>query len=614
MRKIVVILLLIIFSFIGYSQNYSIWFDMPDTNTSVLPKAFPANTLFYVTSLKEMYISDTVLSSGTTLRYWYDLGHLFKFDFKDTTLWKRTEGHIYPKIITDSVGIGTATPSEPLEVNGDMKINDDYIYDNRISFGDAHNNLIIGKNAGTNITTEFGDVILGNNANNAANTRYVTATGYNCLKNNTSMYSTFYGALAAQTVDITTASTGFGFAVADSATTVNYFTGIGYAAARDAQVLDRTVLAGYAAGGHRDTIRYTVDLGHEADMGLKRGTSLNNVVIGMYAGRFSVNNSDNVYIGNQSVEYDSTGGNKNVVLGSWAFAETTPNCNVAIGYKSGYRNLGYTTTQDSCILIGNMSGAAIADTVNNLFVLANDSIPSHTLMRGIIDGKNSLKINTKTFEIYDVADDVTLMNFNGVKNVSIGYDAMGMPHPTAGGDIAIGYQALTSQNNGYYNIAIGYIAGSSITNGHDNVMIGKSAGALATSVYNNVAIGTSAGYRMGSYNVMIGYQAGLNESGSNKLYIDNSSTATPLIYGDFANDSLVINSKLKTQYFYQTQPTGSLTDGAPTAAEINAILGSAATAGAGYKVTVKDSDGSGLLYIIESDGTDWYYIVTTKAL
>jgi len=36
----------------------------------------------------------------------------------------------------------------------------------------------------------------------------------------------------------------------------------------------------------------------------------------------------------------------------------------------------------------------------------------------------------------------------------------------------------------------------------------------------------------------IGYQSGFNESGSNKLYIDNSNTTTPLIYGDFSKDSL----------------------------------------------------------------------------
>lgn len=63
--------------------------------------------------------------------------------------------------------------------------------------------------------------------------------------------------------------------------------------------------------------------------------------------------------------------------------------------------------------------------------------------------------------------------------------------------------------------------------------------------------------------------------------------------------------------------SGSLTDGAPTSAEITSIVGYAANnslTGKGYQVTIKDTDGSGLLYKVESDGTDWYYTVMTKAL
>jgi hypothetical protein len=39
----------------------------------------------------------------------------------------------------------------------------------------------------------------------------------------------------------------------------------------------------------------------------------------------------------------------------------------------------------------------------------------------------------------------------------------------------------------------------------------------------------------------LGYQAGYNETGSDKLYIDNSDTSQPLIYGDFSNNRVGIN-------------------------------------------------------------------------
>jgi hypothetical protein len=65
----------------------------------------------------------------------------------------------------------------------------------------------------------------------------------------------------------------------------------------------------------------------------------------------------------------------------------------------------------------------------------------------------------------------------------------------------------------------------------------------------------------------------------------------------------------------QRQLSGSLTDGIPTVSEINSITGlTPITAGAGYQRTIKDTTGTGRLYRIESDGTDWYYTLMTKAV
>jgi hypothetical protein len=65
----------------------------------------------------------------------------------------------------------------------------------------------------------------------------------------------------------------------------------------------------------------------------------------------------------------------------------------------------------------------------------------------------------------------------------------------------------------------------------------------------------------------------------------------------------------------QVQLTGSLTDGTPTDAEIDAVVGlTPAQVGAGWTVTILDSDGSALLYRVESDGTNWQYEPLTIAL
>ena len=44
--------------------------------------------------------------------------------------------------------------------------------------------------------------------------------------------------------------------------------------------------------------------------------------------------------------------------------------------------------------------------------------------------------------------------------------------------------------------------------------------------------------------VLLGYRAGKNETGSNKLYIENSDSATPLIAGDFSTNEVTINDSL----------------------------------------------------------------------
>jgi hypothetical protein len=84
----------------------------------------------------------------------------------------------------------------------------------------------------------------------------------------------------------------------------------------------------------------------------------------------------------------------------------------------------------------------------------------------------------------------------------------------------------------------------------NNVIIGTEAAKgtdsdLVTGNENTI-LGSGAGFNMssGQGNVFLGYRAGYNETASNKLYIANSNTATPLIYGDFSTGQLKVNGSL----------------------------------------------------------------------
>ena len=91
------------------------------------------------------------------------------------------------------------------------------------------------------------------------------------------------------------------------------------------------------------------------------------------------------------------------------------------------------------------------------------------------------------------------------------------------------------------------MAGTAITTGNYNTFIGKNTGIANTTGEKNTFFGRQAGYSniTGSNNVFIGHQAGYNETGSDKKYIDNSSTSTPLIGGDFSTNTLTITGDIE---------------------------------------------------------------------
>ncbi len=102
-----------------------------------------------------------------------------------------------------------------------------------------------------------------------------------------------------------------------------------------------------------------------------------------------------------------------------------------------------------------------------------------------------------------------------------------------------GMQAGTNNTTGEINSFFGGQSGLRNTTGSNNSFFGVNAGWLNTTGSNNTFVGTKSGQRNleGNNNIFIGYEAGYFETRSNKLYIANSWTNRPLIYGDFALDN-----------------------------------------------------------------------------
>ncbi len=198
------------------------------------------------------------------------------------------------------------------------------------------------------------------------------------------------------------------------------------------------------------------------------------------------------------------------------------------------------------------------------------------------------------------------------RNTAVGYRAM--DSITIGSsNVAMGFEALFSNKTHYDNVAIGDRALYK-NNQSGNTGLGFNALYFNTNGSRNVAVGRNAGRNnQGSGNVFIGYQAAYNEVGSDKLYIDNSSTSNPLIYGDFSDNYIKINGELHGQdsgdadmkaYIYgNITSTGSIGTGA---ANSDGFTVTHITAGE-YRITFTNSPGGAANYTVLATFNNGFY-------
>ena len=244
--------------------------------------------------------------------------------------------------------------------------------------------------------------------------------------------------------------------------------------------------------------------------------SEDNIFIGLNAGMSIepdlLNGTNNVFIGNEAGLLNNTGW-RNVFIGQEAGNSNTSGFSgVFIGYQAGFSNL----SAFSNIFVGSSSGYSNTTGYNNIFIGASAGSANTEGMSNIFIGSGAGKST-----IGDVS-------FEGYNNLFLGNSS--------------GYENITGATNVY----VGNGSGFSMTSGKSNVFIGTDVGRSKTGGDDNVMVGYRSGYSntSGEGNVFLGYQTGYYETGSDKLYIDNRSTSTPLIYGEFDNNFLQINGEL----------------------------------------------------------------------
>ncbi|MCP4551839.1 MAG: hypothetical protein GY834_07320, partial [Bacteroidetes bacterium] len=191
--------------------------------------------------------------------------------------------------------------------------------------------------------------------------------------------------------------------------------------------------------------------------------------------------------------------------------------------------------------------------------------PKNTGMSVFIGQSAGLNDDLSSNENIFIGYEAGKSNTSGNRNTAHGSRAL-HSNKTGNYNVAYGVESLYSNTKGHYNTATGSMAmyynvigdyntangAMSLlfnTTGDKNTALGFGANAFNKAGDRNVALGFKAGrgasLHSKSGNVFLGYKAGYYETGDNKLYIDNSNTDAPLIYGDFAADLLRVNGELE---------------------------------------------------------------------
>lgn len=313
---------------------------------------------------------------------------------------------------------------------------------------------------------------------------------------------------------------------------------------------------GRSAGLNNTTGNQNTFLGHWA--GLTNSTGNFNTFIGQFAGYYNTTAGSNTFVG-KSAGADNTTGSHNTFLGREAGKSNISGfSNTYLGSGAGYSNTtGYYNT-----FLGQAAGYYNTTGHNNLFIGlstgADNTTGSTNTFLGSSAGNSNTEGNSNCFIGYCAGYNNTTGNYNTLISQHAGFSNTEGEH-----NVFMGYYSGYYNTTGDENTFIGNYAGYSNTIGYDNTYIGRAAGRNNISGYSNTFLGRYAGYTntAGVQNVFLGFQAGYNETGSNKLYIDNSDTSSPLIWGDFENDILAVNGQLcigttSSSYAMELETTG----------------------------------------------------------
>ncbi len=284
------------------------------------------------------------------------------------------------------------------------------------------------------------------------------------------------------------------------------------------------------------------------------------IYIGENAGLNNLALTGNIGIGYESLKSNTSGVFITALGWRSLFSNTSGMRNVAVGYTT----LSGNTTGVDNTAVGhealNMNSAGNFNSAMGSHALSSNTTGMENTAMGVLAlhknttanrntgiGTKALYFNTTGEHNTAVGNSAMQVNTTGNWNTAVGSYSL-WTNTTGEQNAALGYHSLWQNLTGIKNTAAGAFAAALNTTGMRNVILGAYANYYNEEGSNNTIIGYNAGMGSSQHdksgNVFVGYQAGFNETGDNKLYIENSNSTAPLIYGDFDNDILQTNGDL----------------------------------------------------------------------
>ena len=398
-------------------------------------------------------------------------------------IWITNGNYIYT--VSDSIGIGTATPIAELDVHG------------RIAQTGTGNSVFIGEGAGENDDlTDNRNVFVGQFAGKA------TSTGH---KNSAFGYQSFY----TNTTGIH--NTAIGYKSLHMNTIGDYNIAVGTYALYDNTEGFANTAVGINSLEDNTTGYYNTASGF---ISLQRNDSGSlNTAYGYASLMSNISGWSNIAIGHASLLNNNTG-NHNIAIGSLALSlNGSGSFNIAIGSRALHGN----TTKSYLVAIGDSAlynngiGASTGEAVYNTAI-----------------GSKALYLNTKGYSNTSVGYQSLCSNTTGYKNSSFGYQS-GYSNTEGAGNTFMGhisgYMNATGglntyigdrsgyRGNGSKNTYLGYKSGHN-TLGSENTYLGYKSGEFDSIGNFNVGVGFTAlrNNFVGSYNTALGYSAFSHDS------------------------------------------------------------------------------------------------------